>query len=225
MKLSIIIPVYNNVNFTKACLNDLSKLPDDHEVIVVNNASSDGTEEVVRSFDKVTYLKNDTNEGFARACNRGYSESTGEYVCFLNNDIRVRSNYEFWTQPLLKAAEDGALVGPTGGLLDSGFNFIKETDSYIENKYFYMSGWNLTALRKTYNSLILPGEIGPFTTEFKTYFEDTDVSFRAREMSIPMKIIPVSVHHFGKMTSKKVGIAKLYQSAKIGFINKWTDRI
>ena len=120
IRLSIVIPVFNNVNFTKACLQDLSQLPDDHEIVVVDDASTDKTEEIVRSFGRCTYVKNEKNSGFAFSVNLGYTRSTGRYVMFLNNDIRVKSDKGNWTEKILDKA-DGKLVGPTGGLLDSSF--------------------------------------------------------------------------------------------------------
>jgi len=236
IKLSIIIPVFNNWNFTKAILKDLSELPDDHEVIVIDNGSTDDTELMLTTmwFDGVggpilpggfRYIKNKTNEGFARACNKGFGASRGEYVMFLNNDVRVQDNYKTWTQPLIKAAEDGAIVGPTGGLLDANLNFIKETNA-MEDGNFYISGWNLTARKTVLTGFILGNDSGPFSEEFGlAYFEDTDLGFRARQAGISMKIVPVPVIHFGKMTSKKLNTSELYLKAKTIFVNKWLSKI
>ena len=102
MKLSIVIPVFNNWNFTKSALRDLSKLPDDHEIIVVDNGSSDDTCKLDNPVDlelhKIfVYIRNEENLGFAKACNIGFAKSSGEHVCFLNNDIRVKDKYELCT--------------------------------------------------------------------------------------------------------------------------------
>lgn len=224
MRLSIVIPVFNNANFTKACLRDLSELPDDHEIIVVDDASTDNTEEVVRSFERCKYVRNEKNSGFAFTVNMGYTTSSGKYVMFLNNDIRVKSDKGNWTENILSEA-DGKLVGPTGGLLDSSFNFIKEINKHVESPFFYMSGWNLTSDRSTWEKLRLPEYKGPFTEEFGTYFEDTDLSFRAQELKIPFEIVDVPVVHFGRQTTSKLGISSLYMPAKRKFIEKWKKRI
>jgi GT2 family glycosyltransferase len=230
MKLSIIIPVYNNWNFTKSCLKDLSKLPNDHEVIVIDNGSTDATYLELSEYSNVDrqknllYIRKNENLGFAKACNKAYKISTGEYVLFLNNDIRVNSNHENWTEDLIKEAEDGSIVGPTGGVLDALFNFISEVDRYIETKYFYISGWCMCAKRETFDKLIMDGMVGPFEEAFETYFEDTDLSLRAKKMNIKLKIVKVPVTHFGKTTSKKIGIQKLYIPAKAKFIEKWSKK-
>lgn len=233
IKLSIVIPVYNNWHFTRACLNDLSRLSNEHEVIVVDNNSSDGTSDGMNAFfdldsrsqPSFIYFKLDKNTGFAHACNYGYSKALGENVMFLNNDIRVQNNYETWTSEIITKASTH-IVGPTGGFLDNNFNFIRETNSLIDTPFFYMSGWNLTASKEIFDKLILPECKGPFTEEFGiAYFEDTDLSYRARELGISFEVIHVPVVHFGKMTSNKLGTLSLYQPAKIKFIAKWKNRI
>ncbi len=222
-KLSIVIPVWNNYNFTAKCIEDLSYLPDDHEVIIVDNGSTDATRKL-ECTRNVRIIRNKTNLGFSRAVNIGYTMSSGEHVMFLNNDIKIKDNKESWTLPIIEASERGGLVGPTIGVLDSSFNFICEADKMPSKGHVYMSGWNLTASVSTWTKLILPEYKGPFTEEFGTYFEDTDLSMRATEIGIGMEIVPCPVHHFGKMTSKKLGTLNLYMPAKQKFITKWTGR-
>lgn len=230
IKCSIIIPVYNNYNFTKACLKDLSKLSYEYEVIVVDNGSDDNTTnlEKLPSEDlpcRFKLIKSGFNEGFGRACGRGYKKANGEYILFLNNDIRVQKNHLTWIEDLLIGAEDGSLVGPTAGLLDKNLNFVKEMNQ-LEAGNCYMSGWCLCAKKEIFNKLILEGCEGPFdSNSFFCYFEDTDLSFRAKELNIPFKIVPVPVVHFGQTTSKHLGLNKLYVNAKLIFINKWKNKI
>jgi O-antigen biosynthesis protein len=232
MKLSIVIPVYNNWHLTIACLEDLSSLPDDHEVIIVDNGSTDKTQKLAAHGEEVVKCRPQnlrverlsTNTGFAHACNVGYSIASGEHVMFLNNDIRVLRDHATWTEPVLEAA-NSALVSPTAGKLDRNLNFVCEAGKMPTAGYGYLSGWNLTSSREVFNRLILPEYIGPFTEEFTTYFEDTDLSFRAKELNIPMRIVSVPVRHLGKMTSKKLDTLKLYLPAKAKFIEKWQTRI
>ncbi len=229
IKCSIIIPVYNNYNFTKACLKDLSKLSYEYEVIVVDNASDDNTTYLDRLLKadlpkRFSLIKSGVNEGYARGNARGYSVAQGEYILFLNNDIRVQKNYDTWIEDLLKAAEDGSLVGPTAGLLDNNLNFVKEMNQ-IEPGNCYMSGWCLCAKKEVFDKLVLEGCQGPFSYEFFAYFEDTDLSYRAKELNIHFKIVPVPVVHFGKTTSRKLGLNHLYIVSKTTFVKKWINRI
>ncbi|MDA8053587.1 MAG: glycosyltransferase, partial [Deltaproteobacteria bacterium] len=92
--LSIIIPVFNNIEYTKNCLNSLFKNHPllNFEIIIINNASTDNTKEFLNDFDYLdnfTVICNDSNLGYAKACNQGAKISKGKYLYFLNNDTVV----------------------------------------------------------------------------------------------------------------------------------------
>lgn len=221
--LSIVIPVFNKFNFTKSCLNDLSKLPNDHEIIVVDNASSDETYSQLKDSSEIKYIRNSENQGFAKACNKGYAESISDNVLFLNNDIRVKENHSSWTQELIKYCPEN-IVGPTMGQLTYNFSFVKEANQYMDG-LSYMSGWCLAASKDIWKKLdVSSNEI--FSQEFGlAYFEDTDLSFRARELQIPFKVIQIPVVHFGRVSSNQLNTQQLYTSAKQIFFNKWAPRL
>ena len=88
--VSIIIPLFNQVDFTRRCLEALAQtagtsIP--HEIILVDNGSTDATGEYLRSVgNNVSVIRNSSNQGFARACNQGARAAVGTYLLFLNND-------------------------------------------------------------------------------------------------------------------------------------------
>ena len=197
--LSIVIPVWNKFNFTHDCLRDLMLLPDDHEIIVVDNGNTDETQarltltpsdptklfspSEVKIATRINYQRLATNLGFAQACNRGYKVASAPNVLFLNNDIRVRTNHIDWTRPLIEAANAGKLTGPTIGHLNQQLNFVREDDAFSDGTLVdYLSGWCLAGSKKVFDKLVLTGDEGPFSSEFGlAYFEDTDLSMRATE--------------------------------------------
>lgn len=232
-KLSIVIPVYNRWNFTNACLKDLAFLDADlHEIIVVDNASTDGTVEgmtqLVKKMPNLVYIRNNENTGFGAACNRGYAIAKHDAVMFLNNDIKVYANLSIWTDVYLNALQENPnqIMSPTGGFVDPKreFQFCYETDG--EKKFNYLSGWMLTATKKTFDKLIEEGNEGPFNSKlYFAYFEDTHLSFKASEMGLPLSLIPNnSVSHFGKITSKQINTAKLYGQSKKVFLEVWRKK-
>lgn len=246
MTLSIIIPVYNNVNFTKAAIKDLLELPSDHEIIVVDNNSTDDTAQVLAELQskadpqkaKLVIIHCPRNLGFGRANNKGYKHSRGKNILFLNNDIRVRDNKFSWTQEIIKLSEEGWMMSANGGLLDSKFNFIRETNQIEDNEYFYLSGWCLAASKQTFDRLVLnhfshdkDDEIkegqafGPWDEKFFAYFEDDDLTWRARELDIPLKVIQVPVTHFGQMTSRKLDMSTMYKKSQVIFKEIWASRM
>lgn len=226
--LAIVIPAWNNWHYTKKVIAMLSNLPDDHKIVIVDNGSEDETRNL-QSSERVEVVRNSENLGFAKACNLGYTkaEELGyEHVMFLNNDIKVVSSLDSWTESIIEKSARGAMVGPTVGCLDANLNFVCESSKWPSRGYAYLSGWNLTASVETWKRLILKGEVGPFSSEFGlAYFEDTDLSFRAMEQNIPKEVLGVPVKHFGKATSKKLGLSKLYTHAKPIFLAKWSERI
>lgn len=114
---SVIIPVFNKVEFTFQCLRSLLREIDfnDTEVIVVNNASTDETREVLTHFaGLVRVVDNDTNRSFVDACNQGAAVAEGKYLVFLNNGTVVLPG---WLEHLVETVERDASAGAVGSLL------------------------------------------------------------------------------------------------------------
>ncbi|WP_323737283.1 glycosyltransferase family 2 protein [Methanosphaera sp. ISO3-F5] len=98
MDLSIIIVNYRTYELTKQTINSVIEtvIDLDYEIIVVDNASCDGSLEKLiedfESFNNITFLANKTNDGFAVANNLALKESVGDYVLLLNSDVIVKEN-------------------------------------------------------------------------------------------------------------------------------------
>jgi len=85
--ISVVIPTYNRSDSLARCLNSVfSQTVTDLEVIVVDDCSTDDTEEVVNSFDNIQYIRHDRNKGGSAARNTGIKAATGKYVAFLDSD-------------------------------------------------------------------------------------------------------------------------------------------
>lgn len=222
MKLSIIIPVWNNWNYTKSVLSWFKKR-DIFEVIVVNNGSTDDTKknliETEKNMNNLISIHNDENLGFGAAVNLGINKSSSSHCMILNNDIMIGTNSDQWALSLISSKNE--LVGPTGGFLDDDLNFKYETNS-PKDRINYMSGWCLCASREVWDSLVLPGRTGPFDNKaYFCYFEDTDLSFRAKKQGIDFKMVSIPVHHIGKQTSRKLNTNSLFMDSKKKFIERW----
>src|SRR5271157_3260875 len=90
--ISIIIVTWNIMRTIRECLKSLEYLRHDSgaEIIVVDNASFDGTPDVIQNeFPHVKLVRSSDNLGFARANNVGIRQSTGKYVCLINSDVVV----------------------------------------------------------------------------------------------------------------------------------------
>ena len=91
---SIIIPTYNQLEYTRWCLDSIRYYTGEpYELIVVDNGSTDGTVEYLWSQEDIRFIHNRENKGFAGGCNQGISHSAGDYVLLLNNDTVVASGW------------------------------------------------------------------------------------------------------------------------------------
>ena len=91
LELSIIVVTYNSRRHVRDCLESIQRTAGDidHEVIVVDNASQDGTQEIIRNeFPKVRLIANPENLGFARGNNQGITQSQGQYILLLNRSCQ-----------------------------------------------------------------------------------------------------------------------------------------
>lgn len=114
MDLSIIIVNWNSVQFLRSCLTSIYWHVQDieFEVIVVDNASFDGSAELVRrEFPKVVFLQAEANLGFGRANNLGFTRSSGNLLLFLNPDTEVPSAAVQTMVAQLRALPDAGAMG------------------------------------------------------------------------------------------------------------------
>lgn len=227
MLVSIIIPVFNQLSFTKRCVSDLSHLKCDNEVIIIDNNSTDGTEDFFKELnnDNVKYFKLNKNIGFGAANNFGVTRSTGDNLLFLNNDIAVLKDKEHWIEPLIDKCQD-RLVSSQSGLLNKQFNFVHEVSNphVLSNPLEYLSGWSILGARKLFDQ-IAKEEGVIWSKKYFAYFEDVHLSWKANELKIPMEVIKTPLHHFGRVTSSKIGLSSMYQDSYKIFSNYWKGRI
>ncbi len=115
LKVSFIIPLYNGLALTKVCLRTLQEtIPSGlaHEIIFVDDGSTDGTREWLASLgDVVRVILNPVNCGYADSNNRGAHLATGEYLALVNSDLEFLPG---WLEPMIGALDRDrtlALVG------------------------------------------------------------------------------------------------------------------
>jgi len=113
--LSIVIVTYNSIGHIDACLESLTRRPShlDQEIVLVDNASPDGTAAAVRDrWPAVHVIDAGANVGFARGANIGIRRSTGELVLLLNPDTEVRDGALDVLVRVLTTRPDAAVAGP-----------------------------------------------------------------------------------------------------------------
>jgi GT2 family glycosyltransferase len=114
MDVSIVIVNWNSKEHLKACLNSILANTSgvEYEIVVIDSGSFDGCRQMVReSFPTVRFIQSATNLGFARANNRAFEASRGEYVLFLNPDTEIVGPAIEAMHAALKALPDSGAVG------------------------------------------------------------------------------------------------------------------
>src|SRR5262249_10340775 len=211
--VSIVIPVWNELEFTRRCLAAIQKTTQQpYEIIVVNNGSTDGTTEYLNQLTgKVKVVNHPENVGFVQGCNSGAKEARGKYILLLNNDTEPQTG---WLEALVETLEADETVGavgakliyPNGKLQEAGgicfqdgtaWNFGKHDDpdkpeySYLREAC-YCSAACLLVRRDLWE------KIGGFDERYSpAYWEDTDLAFSIRNLGYRVMFQPRSkvVHH------------------------------
>jgi len=141
--VAIAIVAWNSAKEIAECLAPLQALPENWEVWVADNDSSDNTVEIIRTqFPKVKIIANEENLGFAEACNQIAAQTASEFVLFLNPDsIADKKNLEKSLDEIVEKAGVGVLgvklSDENGVLQKSCYKFPTAFNSFVEKLGFY----------------------------------------------------------------------------------------
>ena len=214
--ISVTIVTYNSGSFIKRCLESvLAQRYPNKEVIVIDNASTDGTIDILEQFEsRCRVYYNQANIGFAAAQNQAIKLSSGDWVLTLNPDVLLMPNF---IQALVDAGQFdsgiGALCGklltmsahfeiPAQPVVDStGMYFTpmlrhldrgsQEADNGHYLRYEYVFGATAAAAlyrRAMIGDISIDGEF--FDSDFFAYREDADVAWRAQLMGWKCLYVP-----------------------------------
>lgn len=242
--MSVIIVTYNSQGFIGDCLKSVeraglqacrrARVCEFWETIVVDNASTDETIEVVKRFERVRLICNDENLGFAAGVNRGAKEAKGEWLLLLNPDCIVDEKafaelYEFAQSGDEKIAVIGLqLLNPDGTLQPSGRRFPKVWEftlallgfhrqmeaSWFEGRDFTklqevdeVSGAALAIRRKVFE------QVGGMDEGFFLFFEELDFCRRVKSVGWKVVYLPSAKvrHHWGASVKQVPKVARSAQ--------------
>lgn len=219
-RVSVIVLNYNGFWYLEDCFRSLEALnyPGDKlELILVDNASTDGSVEYVRAnFPQVRIIQNPQNLGFCKANNIGAQEAKGEYIAFLNNDMRVDPG---WLTELVKSIskeEDVVCVG--GKILNwdgSKIDFIGGALNFygmgFQPRHGQPNGPDYSASKEILfacgGSMLIKRDLflgcGRFDEDYFAYFEDVDLGWRLWVLGYRVLFVPTAIsYHKGLGTSR-----------------------
>ena len=220
-RVSIIIVTWNALPLLKKCLPSVvaTRYPD-FEIILADNASTDGSAEwVSATYPGIRIVRHPENWAFCKGNNEAVPHATGPYILFLNNDVEVPPD---WLRPLVDAMESDASVaavqpkllqydhrdrfeyaGASGGFLDAlGYPFMRgrifSTMESDEGQYddardiFWASGAAILLRRSALD------EVGLFDERFVMHMEEIDLCWRLQRHGYRIRVVPSSeVYHIG----------------------------
>jgi GT2 family glycosyltransferase len=117
-----------------------------YEIIVVDNASTDGTIDYLERQNDITLIKNGENLGFAKECNQGIDVSKGEFIVLLNNDTIVTKNWLKNMVDFMNNHEDAGIAGPVTNNV-SGIQKINVDLKTIDDIHKFAGKYNYSDLK------------------------------------------------------------------------------
>jgi GT2 family glycosyltransferase len=243
--VSIVIPVYNQFNYTYHCLKSIlaHTLDVPYEILLADDCSTDITKKISKVVRGIHVIRNSKNLRFLLNCNHASKAARGKYILFLNNDTQVQHN---WLKSLINIMECDETVGLVGSKLvysngwlqeaggivwndasawnygnkknpgDAEYNYVKEVD--------YISGACMMINRKLWD------EIGGFDERYApAYYEDVDLAFEVRKRNYKVIYQPLSVVvHFEGVsngTDTKIGQKSYQEVNRQKFYDKWKEKL
>lgn len=225
---SVVIPLYNKVNFIQDCLDSvLQQKYENFEIIIVNDGSTDGSEEIVEKIkDPRIRLISQENKGVSEARNKGISEAKGEYIALLDAD-------DYWFPHHLESLNELIKLFPNAGLYGDRYEIkiqnkttrLSFIPNYIQNEpviikdYFAESLvdpilWTSATAFKTSKFY----EIGVFDTKLRTA-QDLDFFLRAA-LKFPVAFHPKVGMRYFKDSENNLAKSK-FNTDRVYFVSKY----
>ena len=250
MKVSFIIPLYNCLPLTQAMLASLqATLPAGlaHEIILVDDGSTDGTREWLAGLSQPGVslsnptslgapcrpLLNERNQGFAATCNRGAAAAAGEFLFFLNNDLVLLPG---WLEPMLAALERCPRAGLVGNVqLNHATGAVDHAGLYFNHQgkpaHATGTGPGFASCREVAAvtgacfglRATLWRQLGGFDEGYVNGCEDVDLGLRAAEAGCVNYVALRSRvrHHISASTGRKLRD----EQNTFRLVRRWHDRI
>ena len=231
MDVTIVIPVFNQLHFTRQCLESLNATGcDDSMIVVVNNSSTDGTAEFLATRPKLRVIHNSENRACAAAWNQGFDAGKTKWTLFLNNDTVLSRG---WLENLVAFSENEGvdIVSPAMGEGDLDYDFENYARDFVSQmkqvqRRGTASGVCFLVARRVFEA------IGNFDENFnKGGNEDLDFLWRAKDAGFKMAVSGCAyIHHFGSVTQKSLKAQRGSTRAEtVGYFRKkwkinWVQR-
>lgn len=213
--VSVVAVTHNSMPCLRECLESLRRSLEtiSHELILVDNASSDDSPSVAREiFPDSEIILNRSNMGFAAACNAGAEKARGEYLLFLNPDVKLDTDSVVELKKVFSLKNRVGAAAARMRFSDGGFQAtcreFPTINNLIFSRGFFMSRWlggrNGYTLSDSDDLVEVPAvaatmmminrdlfrSIGGFDKRFFVYMEDTDLCLRLQRSGFKNYFVP-----------------------------------
>lgn len=228
MTLSIVIANWNTKGLIEGCINSIyNSTPAGElsfEIIIIDNASTDGSREFLHSIkDKITLIENDTNIGYAKACNQGMKIAKGRYILLLGSDTIMQAGTLTACADFLETTPDAGavsckLLNPDGSTQNSLKRFPKLKNAFYTYLSFEGLNRNYDMADFDYNDTCeveqaaatflmirsdLLEKISYFDESYRILYNDVDLCCRIWKAGYKIYFLhTISVIHYGSHSTK-----------------------
>jgi len=238
---SIVMLTMNQLAYTKECVNSIRQhTPESHEIIFVDNGSTDGTvqwlKKLVKRHNHYRLIANPTNLGFSRGCNQGIMASSGAHVLLLNNDVVVTEGWLSGLMACLTRTPDTGIVGPMTNQISGPQKISDEAytrrdlDAYAKafrerHRHRRIPARRIVGFCMLFRRSLVE-TIGPLDERFGTgNFEDDDLCLRAALLGHRNVIAgDVFIHHYGSRSfiGNRIDYASAITGNRSLYHKKWS---
>ena len=231
---SVIIVSWNSKKYLERCVKSVQRSTQDLscEIIVVDNASTDGSADFVRdAFPLVSLIRLPANTGFAHACNVGITHAQGRYICFLNPDTELLNNalksmVTFLDKRPLAALVGGSLQNEDGSRQPSVRSFPRPFialgiafklhhipglrrlfHAYFQDAFNYETSQQVDQVMGAFFIVrnFFLAQVGGFDERFFLWFDEVDLMRHAHELGWQVWYYPrAKAIHWGAQSFSKV---------------------
>lgn len=236
----LIIVSFNTRKYLAECLKSIKEhtnINQDLKVWVVDNHSTDGSVQLIKSYGWVRGIFNQKNRGYGAACNQGIRNSAGKYIFLINSDTQFTPG---WLQSLLKTIETNPKAAVVGPRLVNPEGFLVGVGVVGVNAKPVLRGWGEPDEPHRYsqscNCLSVGGacmgikrellpQLGYFDENYFHYFEETDYCYNARFHGYQVVYCPESkvIHRvYGSCQNMRI-LNNHFSKSRAYFQNKWKE--
>ena len=239
-QVSIVIPVYNNFELTKKCIDSINntELKTSYEIIIADDGSTDETVNLESYYNNVRLIKTPKNLGFLLNVKNAVQYAKGVYVLLMNNDMIVKPKFLDYLYDTIKADNQIGVVGAmmlnengtiqevgatvfTDGTTKCNYYKHKKIDTTKTYEVDYCSGCGIMFSKEDWD------KIDGFDERYiPAYYEDVDLCYKIKYI-LNKKIIcqpKAQIYHLHGKTYKKKA-SEICNQSRIKFLEKWKEKL